>query len=79
MKLEMSSVFSWLDWLEGAFLGVLNSNRLAVSLEELSIVNEIGMLSCFSKTFVINEECDWSLVTELSSFDEIVFSFFKMF
>ena len=47
--------------------------------EELSIVNEIGMLSCFSKTFVINEECDWSLVTELSFFDEIVFSFFKMF
>ena len=77
MKLEMSSVFSWLDWLEGVFPGVLNSNRVTVSLKELSIVNEIGMLSCFSKTFVINEECDWSLVTELSSLDEIVFLFSK--
>ena len=39
------------------------------------IVNKIGILSCVRKVFVINEECHWSLVTELSPFDEIVFLF----
>ena len=65
-----------MNLLEGVFLGVLNSIRLTVSLEQLSIVNEIGMLSCVRMTFVNNEEFDWSLVTELSCV-EIVFLFFK--
>ena len=44
--------------MENDFFGALNSIRLTVSLKELPIVNEIGMLVFVIKTFVINEDCD---------------------
>ena len=50
--LSLSSVFSWLDLLEGVFLEVLNSNRLNVSLEEWSTVNKIeNVIGLFSQNF----------------------------